>query len=237
MVNRQVVVGGSGTPRTFVTLPTLSLFAALSCALCGNVRADAIIDPYYAGGAIGQSSEEISNSERISTAALHAHPVGGKLLIGARPRPYFGGEFELIDFGRGHFGPSSELSGASSLDLAAAGFIVGYLPLYDRQFDLFAKIGGAVYRSSYHFVDNALDECIVNTSNGTCTPITQYPTSGSTTGTGFAYGVGMQFHIGHYAVRAEYEQIARSSASEHPAADTTRASGLALMSLGITYGF
>jgi hypothetical protein len=237
MLSRQVVVGGSGTRWTLVTLPTLSLFAALSCAPCCNVRADAIIDPYYAGGAIGQSSEEISNSERIFTAALHAHPVGGKLLIGARPRPYFGGEFELIDFGRGHFGPSSELSSASSLDLAAAGFIVGYLPLYDRQFDLFAKIGGAVYRSSYHFVDNSLDECLVNTSNGTCTPITQYPRSGSTTASGFAYGVGMQFHMGHYAIRAEFEQIISPSASEQLPGDTTRAHGLSLASLGITYGF
>lgn len=237
MVSRQVIVGGRGTRRTFVKLPTLPLFAALSCALCANVRANDIVDPYYAGGAIGQSFEELSNSERIFTAALHAHPVGGKLLIGARPRPNFGGEFEIIDFGRGHFGPNGEISSASSLDLAAVAFIVGYLPLHNRKFDLFAKIGGAVYRSSYHFVDSSLDECIVNTSNGTCTPITQYPTSGSTTASGFAYGVGMQFHMGHYAIRAEYEQIARSSAPEHPAADTTRASGLALASLGITYGF
>jgi opacity protein-like surface antigen len=223
--------------RTLVTVPLLVLSAAVSFTICGPVWADSNIDPYYAGGAIGQSSQEISNTERIPGGYLHAHPVGGKLLIGARPRLHIGGEFELIDFGRGRFGPNGDVARASSQDLAAAAFIVGYLPLDNRQLDLFAKIGAAVYRSSYEYAGDFSNECIVTTNTGICTPLSQFPTSGATTATGFAYGVGIQFHIGHYAIRGEYERIASPAASEHPPADTTRTSGLGLASIGVTYGF
>jgi hypothetical protein len=43
--------------------------------------------------------------------------------------------------------------------------------------------------------------------------------------------------MGHYAIRAEFEQIISPSASEQLPGDTTRAHGLSLASLGITYGF
>ncbi len=223
--------------RTLVTVPLLLASAALSFTFCGRVRADSDIDPYYAGGAVGQSSEEVSNVERIPGGYLHAHPVGGKLLIGARPRTHIGGEFELIDFGRGHFGPNGDVARASTHDLAAAAFIVGYLPLAKRRLDLFAKIGAAVYRSNYEFAGDFSNECIVNTNTGICTPLSQFPSSGAATATGFAYGAGIQFHIGHYAIRGEYERIASPAASENPPPNTTRASGLGLASFGVTYGF
>jgi hypothetical protein len=210
---------------------------ALAYTVCGKAQADTIIDPYYAGGAIGKSSEELFNAARIGAGYLHAHPIGGKLLIGARPRSYIGGEFEVIDFGRGNFGASGDVSRASSLDIAAAAFIVGYLPLFDRQFDLFAKIGGAVYRSSYKFAGDFSNECLVNTATGICTPLSDYSTSGTTSGTGFAFGAGMQIHMGHYAIRAEYERIARPTQAEQESQDTTMATGLGLISLGVTYGF
>jgi hypothetical protein len=228
MVSKESCISGGGLAIVSV---------ALAFTLCGKVQADSIIDPYYAGGAIGKSSEEIFNAARIGDGYLHAHPIGGKLLIGARPRSYIGGEFEVIDFGRGNYGSSGDVSSARSLDLAAAAFIVGYLPLFDRQFDLFAKIGGAVYRSSYKFAGNFSNECLVNTATGTCTPLSDYSTSGTTSGTGFAYGVGMQFHIGHYAIRADYERIARPAESEQASLNTTMATGLGLASLGVTYGF
>jgi hypothetical protein len=221
--------------RSLVAIPLLVVSAALSFTICGTVRADS--DIYYAGGAIGQSSEEISNVERIPGGFLHDHPVGGKLLIGARPRIHIGGEIELIDFGRGHFGPYGDVATASTHDLAAAAFIVGYLPLANRQFDLFAKIGGAVYRSSYAISGDFSNTCIVNTNTGICTPLSQFPSSGTATATGFAYGVGIQFHFGHYAIRGEYERIASPAASENPPPNTTRASGLGLASFGVTYGF
>jgi len=223
--------------RTPLTILSMIVFVPLSFSVAGVVRADSDFEPYYAGGAIGQSSEEISNAAFIPAGYLHAQPVGWKLLIGARPRSYLGGEFELIDFGRGHYGPNGDLSGARTHDQAAAAFIVGYLPVFNRQFDLFAKIGGAVYRANYEFAGNFSDECIVNTSLGTCTFLSQYPTSGATSATGFAYGAGMQYRIGHIAVRAGYELIAGTKASPNQPITTTRAYGLGLASLGVTYGF
>jgi opacity protein-like surface antigen len=223
--------------RIPVTVLSMIVFVPLSFSVSGVVRADSTFDPYYAGGAVGQSSEEIANAAFIPSGYLHAQPVGWKLLIGARPRSYLGGEFELIDFGRGHYGPNGDLFSAGTHDQAAAAFIVGYLPVFNSQFDLFAKIGAAVYRANYRFAGNFSDECIVNTNSGTCTPLSQYPTSGATHATGFAYGAGMQYRIGHITVRAEYEFIASAKASPNQPITTTRSYGLGLASLGVAYGF
>lgn len=94
-----------------------------------------------------------------------------------------------------------------------------------------------MYRSNYEFAGNFSDECIVNTNLGTCTLLSQYPTSGTTNATGFAYGAGMQYRIGHITVRAEYELIAGTKASPNQPFTTTRVYGLGLASFGVTYGF
>ena len=206
-----------------------SLFAAA----CGRTPISTPITPAEPSASHRRKSPTLS-AFREATACSSGRWEAAYRCTPTNP---IGGEFELIDFGRGHFGPNGDVARASTHDLAAAAFIVGYLPLAKRRLDLFAKIGAAVYRSNYEFAGDFSNECIVNTNTGICTPLSQFPSSGAATATGFAYGAGIQFHIGHYAIRGEYERIASPAASENPPPNTTRASGLGLASFGVTYGF
>ncbi|MGA7537544.1 MAG: hypothetical protein WBW93_02125 [Steroidobacteraceae bacterium] len=96
--------------------------------------------------------------------------------------------------------------GANGHSSATAAFAVAYLPLPWR-FELFGKVGASRLRTSYSYAGYFPDECVVNTNNGACTPVGHVYGKVVTGETDLAYGGGVQFHFGAFALRVEYQAL------------------------------
>ena len=96
--------------------------------------------------------------------------------------------------------------GASGHSDAIAAFMVAYVPLPSR-FELFGKVGASRLWTSYSYAGYFPDTCVVNTTNGTCTPVGQVSGRVNSGETAFAYGAGIQYHVGSLALRVEYQAL------------------------------
>jgi len=146
------------------------------------------------------------------TPAFTAHATGFKVTAGVRPLPWLGAELDYDDFGDvpehypGQlFGSGTRLEQSVTMRGGSA-FGVLYLPL--PHFDLFAKAGAAVIKSSLTTVG------IFNPSGSLAIVIPIGPGTVDRMNSGFAAGAGAQWRLGHLALRGEYERF--SAAGAHP---------------------
>jgi hypothetical protein len=152
---------------------------------------------------VGYSTIRSDDSSYGLPGYYNDHQAAWKAIVGVRPIPFVGAEFEYIDFGQpnglnGYY--NSAYYGLDSHPRAAALFAVGYLPLPIPFFDIYAKAGVARLQT---------DVTTTVTPNCSQTPCTELPYSyrHDETANKAAYGVGVQSKAWGVAFRAEYERI------------------------------
>jgi Outer membrane protein beta-barrel domain len=153
-----------------------TLLLMIALALgAGAARADGLV---YAGAGVlwSKISDVASTGSDLSSTAW-------KAFAGFRPINQFAVEADYLDLGSKS---ASFVGGSADLKYKAfAAYAVGFLPLPVPHLDVFAKAGLARWDSS----------------GGT----NLLPTSLSTNGTEFAWGIGTQAHFGALGARLEYE--------------------------------
>lgn len=126
------------------------------------------------------------------TGEFQGNQFGFKFVAGIRPLRHVGAEIEYVDFGRASgndFGYPANLS-----QKGPAAFAVFYLPM--ASFDLYAKLGVASLQNSF--------------SGSAFFYGSGSPFQSNQTTTGGAAGLGVQFDLGSWEMRAEYEQFSAS---------------------------
>lgn len=179
------------------------LCAAAAALIAGSaVAAD---NGFYVGASVGQTSLAIDDVEiDVDEFDFDADETSYKIFVGYRIFTFFAVEGSYVDFGRFEDG-----SGAATLEADVSGFdafAMGMLPLGIA--DIFVKAGAIAW-------DADLEAAIVGLSQ-----------RDSESGTDPAYGIGAQFRIRSFAIRAELEYF-----------DVDEADGLYMVSVGGSYTF
>jgi outer membrane protein with beta-barrel domain len=173
--------------------------ALVLCALLPAAAAQAEdVLGLYAGGALGQARIE-ANVGTVSPGSFRENHSAWKAIVGVRPVPIISAEAEYINFGH----PNGNIgANPAAVDLkGAAAFGIFTLPI--PVIDVFVKAGLA-----------RLD----STATGALFHI-------SRTDTNFAGGAGVQYRLGAWGIRGEYERF--SAAGGNPS----------LYTFGVTYTF
>jgi hypothetical protein len=171
----------------------------------------------YVGGAVGQSRVEASTSlfygGYVPAQEFQEKHSAFEVMVGVRPISLLGGEVAYIDFGH----PSGSLFGypADASIKGAAAFGVLYLPI--PIVDIYVKAGLARLESMVNGGDPNQITCGIP-----CGPQLFQLNRTNTSGAG---GIGAQYKLGSWAVRAEYERF--NAAGGNPS----------LLSAGITWTF
>jgi hypothetical protein len=172
-------------------------------------------DPFglYAGVGIGRSTFGkgffVINPDDATPFAQSE--LGFKGLIGVRPIPWVGAEFEYIDFGTSRAGSEAaaivdginngQFLGGSAAERAGALFAVGYLPLPHGWPEFFGKLGWARLWGRYSYTG---DYTLATPAGTTFSTVYTAQTADSR---GLALGAGVQVPLGGASVRAEYERV------------------------------
>jgi opacity protein-like surface antigen len=177
----------------------------------------------YIGAAIGEGWVKTSKGFLPGTGAgsfSESHSAY-QLVAGVRPIPLLGAELAYVDFGHPHQVLSTGVVGSADVRMkGSAAFGVLYLPV--PVVDIYLKGGLARIQTSAN---------VTGTQPGVGACAMGHPDCGrfagqnSATVTRFAGGVGAQFKLGSWALRAEYASF--SAAGEKP--------GLA--TIGVTWTF
>ncbi len=161
----------------------------------------------YVGGSVGQSRVE-ADASGVTAGSFEQNHSAFKVMAGVRPIAVLGAEVAYIDFGH----PSGGLGGQPA-DVKISGeaaFATLFLPI--PVVDVYGKLGMA-----------RLDSTVNSTqvlAGGALRPFQLNRTE-----TRLAAGAGVQFKLGAWAVRAEYERF--DAAGGTPS----------LLSLGLTWTF
>jgi Outer membrane protein beta-barrel domain len=220
-------------PRFSLLLPLLMTLLLGSLAAPGAARAD---DPlgFYVGAAYGQAHVSAQLSGLTLNSAAPLGTFGGtrsayQAMLGIRPISLLGAEITYMDFGQltsGHpprrAGPLAGLGpglpvGQQASQKGEGVFALLYLPV--PIIDVYLKAGmsrittdaTATYEVSGVLCQSGVPDCNI------------YSVGRSSTDTSFAYGTGVQWKLGDWALRGEYQRF--SAAGEHPT----------LLSIGMTY--
>jgi hypothetical protein len=179
----------------------LAILAVGACAASTAVQADNLIG-FYLGAGVGYSTVRSDDSAYGLPGYFNDHQTAWKAIVGVRPIPFLGAEYEYIDFGHpshdyGNYNSFANY-GLDSHPRASALFGVGYLPLPIPFVDVYGKAGVARLQTN---VTTVLNSC---PASGTCAPT--YSRHDQTYDR-FAYGVGVQSKYWGVTFRAEYERI------------------------------
>jgi len=165
--------------------------AAVAGALVSLPAAAVDVIGLYVGGSAGQSQVKAdAPAGSLNRSSFKENHTAYKLMAGIRPISPFGVEVAYIDLGR----PNGSLGGLPA-DVTAKGtaaFAVLYL-LPVPVLDLYAKVGVARLKTT------------VNGLLVGCGPAACPPYRLDSTTTSYAVGAGVQFKVGAWAVRGEYE--------------------------------
>jgi opacity protein-like surface antigen len=167
----------------------------LCCAItaCAPAFADDLLG-IYVGAGVGRTALEQDYYQ------IDAHATGWKLLAGWRPISFLGVEAEYADLGNKGvttYGGTTHVSTDAS---ATAAYVLGYLPVPLPWIDVYGKVGAARLKantSAYPYP--GVGTCI---APAPCGPVS-YDTSKSN----IAWGGGLQFKVGRWAARADYERF------------------------------
>lgn len=215
-----------GLTRTFrVALLVLLSAAPLACSL--PARATNLLN-VYAGAAYvrahlqAQGSNFLPFSGSNPLAGFRRSDSGFQLTAGVRGLEMFGVEVDYFDLGGGpveRLVPGTLSSENASLSESAhlsqtgeAAFALFYLPIPEPFIDVYVKAGISRITSDLHGTITATQGCPVVTCTGTYTTTT--PFALNHTNTGFAAGAGVQWNVGSWGVRAEYDRLTALGA--HP---------------------
>lgn len=196
-----------------------------SVLLGGGVFAQALAgnNPlgFYSGAAIGVAVPPNEFLDPYTPRrGVSGRDFGWDMLVGIRPTRWVGAELQYMDLGYTHLGPAplvmdqfgrplgpDRFYGAHGHNYAAAAYAMGYVPLPwgHPRFDVFGKLGVARLWSMYKFA--AYYPSIESCSSAQCVPVGNVSSQVDVTETDLAYGGGLQFHVGEFAIRAEYEAL------------------------------
>ncbi len=216
-------------------LSALAPPALLLCSLAGMTAAHANdLLGLYVGAAFGQ-------------AHVRARPtipgVGGigeldethsafKGMAGIRLLSFFGAEVAYMDFGKvssmagGAFsGPQYEaiVNSEQASQKGEAAFAVLYLPV--PIIDIYVKAGLSRITTNFsaNYTEYMPGQGTCQIGHPGCSVIGEFSATHDTTDTSFAYGAGLQWKLGNWAVRGEYERFHAAGANP------------TFLSLGMTY--
>lgn len=171
----------------------------------------------YFGAAYGQSHVSARFDQVVPGSAGELDSTDSASfqgMIGIRPIPFLGAEVTYTDFGqRSSFGSGAPVAGAPFVTSAQASqkgeaaFAMLYLPV--PLIDVYVKAGLSRITTDM--------SATYQLDGGT------YTAYRSRDDVGFAYGAGLQWKLGQWAVRGEYERF--DAAGGHPS----------LLSIGMTY--
>ncbi|MGO9512512.1 MAG: outer membrane beta-barrel protein [Steroidobacteraceae bacterium] len=197
----------SGTLLAFITAGALG---ASTSALADNPLG------LYIGAGVGASN--IGNNNYAYNYGYNGgynNNLAWKAILGVRPIPVVGAEFEYIDFGSndgnsGYYG-TNYYYGPNAHPKASVLYAMGYLPLPLPFLDVYGKLGAAHLQTDI----TSFSGCPGYGPLSGCTPVGfRFDQSNNK----FAYGVGVQWKFQDFAFRAEYEGI--SSTYGNPEAVT-----------------
>lgn len=202
--------------------PSIVLVAALAGA--GVARAS---DPLglYVGAAYGQAHiraqlDHLPPGGTYSLGGFDVTHSAYQAMLGIRPLSFLGAEISYVDFGRGSSGvPGGSSPTAARVSQKGEGaFALLYLPV--PVVDAYVKAGLAriTTDTSVSYTRPGVGTCAIGYPN--CANVSA---ARSSTDTSFAYGVGLQWKLGDWAVRGEYQRF--SAAGANPT----------LFSIGMTY--
>lgn len=209
----------------------LSLLGVLlSLLVAAPAHASAKLLNIYVGAGVGYASVRANRSNLFpsnpnSVGSFDRNGSAYQIMVGVRALELLGAEFDYIQLGKG--GASPSWSGAGSLSDAhvsqkgEAAYAVLYLPV--PILEVYLKAGVARLMTELSGV---------NVVPGCSSPLDCIVPAGvrnygafNTTETTFASGAGVQWNVGRWAVRGEYERFA--ALGEHPD----------LLSLDVTWSF
>jgi opacity protein-like surface antigen len=176
----------------------------------------------YVGAAAGSADVRADARLTATPYDISRTATGWKAMLGIRPLPIVGAEFEYVDFGDPNYrqsdgAPTTTTGNVRSRTETLFGLL--YAPIPVPFLDVFAKAGAARLQTKVHYEISPLF-CPLSTVDPGC-PF--FSTSASSTD--FAYGAGVQLKFSALAVRAEYERINSGLGAPD------------LLSLGLTWTF
>jgi hypothetical protein len=202
-------------PNQETALPAVT-FTAVFLSMLGSPTHASELTPLYAGAAVGQS--RLDDSQDFAWVAL----------IGTRPLTALGAELQYVNLGHTSSSISVQSPYPATLrkDAQARGvavFAVAYVPIPISNLDFNVKAGLSRLDSteSRAYTPIPIDTCLV-------LPLPPDPGCGShvhRTNTNFAWGAGIQMHISHVLLRADFERFL--AVGDHPS----------LVSLGVAWAF
>jgi opacity protein-like surface antigen len=214
----------------------MSLGAALALAVCPvlGMRTARAGDPLglYIGAAYGQAHIRVQQGALIpqstgSLGGLDRTHSAYQAIVGIRPLSFLGAEVTYMDFGTAsdHFAdlPVPGLSQAYVTEQQAsqkgeAAFALLYLPV--PVVDVYVRAGLSRIVTD---VRATYVEPLPCAGTQCTSALGQFTASRGSTDTAFAYGAGLQWKLGSWAVRGDYERF--DAAGANPT----------LLSIGMTY--
>ncbi|HEV7136859.1 MAG TPA: outer membrane beta-barrel protein [Steroidobacteraceae bacterium] len=216
---------------------TLALPALILCSLGATTAAHADdLLGLYVGASLGQAHV------RTRPTLPGIGPIGDldqthtafKGMAGIRVLSFLGAEVAYMDFGKvssmagtAFSGPQYEaiVNSEQASQKGEAAFAVLYLPV--PIIDIYVKAGLSRITTDFNATYTeytpgvGVGTCQIGHPN--CGAIGQFSASHDATDTSFAYGAGLQWKLGHWAVRGEYERFHAAGANP------------TLLSIGMTY--
>lgn len=222
-------------PRTSLG-PALAVMPLVLCSLAAARTARAA-DPLglYIGAAYGQAHiraqlNALSQNSAFPLGELDGDHSAYQAMLGIQPLPFLGAEVIYMDLGQRTFGhppfyhaglvpgalPGIPV-GQQASQKGEGAFALLYLPV--PLIDVYLK-GGLARITTDADATYAVVGVFCAAGDPNCNA---YSVRRTTTDTAFAYGAGVQWKLGHWAVRGEYERF--SAAGANPS----------LLSIGMTY--
>lgn len=180
-------------------MAAILLFGSISPVLAAD-------NGIYLGASVGQANLEVDDLAGLSEANFDGEDTAFKLIAGIRPLDWLAVEAAYVDFGEPEDAVLGELFEGEARGISAFG--VGFLAV--GPVDLFGKLGFIAWETA--FESPAWD--------------TYFGGAFENDGTDMAYGVGAQFRVWSFSVRAEYEAF-----------DLSDVDDLSMISIGLTYTF
>jgi opacity protein-like surface antigen len=150
---------------------------------------------FYVGGALGQARVDATPPYGGLIGQFRENHSAFKVMVGVRPISLLGAELAYVDFGH-----PSRLNGIFATDVTmkgAAAFGVLYLPA--PLIDIYVKAGAARLQST-------VGTQLVCPPSMVCIAIAT-PAPINRTNTSWAGGAGLQYRLGSFGVRGEYERF------------------------------